>query len=84
MTNRRVRVELNCQHGRLVEAESHEAVDILRTETAACLQCPVDQGESRYEGVSPRGLDLLAIRRYGMNRAELASYGMTPWAEEAD
>lgn len=72
---RRVRITLNCQHGRLVDAESHEAGDILRTETAECRQCPVYLGESRYEGVHA-GLDALATRRYGMNRAEMARYGM--------
>lgn len=72
---RRVRIELNCGHGRLVEADSHEAGDILRTGTAQCLQCPTYLGEARYEGVVRKDeryaqfkdfLDVLAIRRYGM------------------
>ena len=47
-----IRIHLNCGHGRLIDPTSHEADEILRTQTAACKTCPVQFGEQRYEGIT--------------------------------
>src|SRR5687768_14107408 len=71
MMTRRTRIELNCQHGRLIDPNSHEADDILRTQTAECLTCPRQFGEGRVEGISPASFRALHLRVFGATPEEM-------------